>query len=88
MLHMGDGMLEARYAPGTSSLILAIGLGAIALNILLYLFSSSHHLMLWVTGAAAVGLGMRSLDRRVKSDRVRWASLCALGKATDLLERV
>ncbi len=59
-------MLEARYAAGTSILILAIGLVAIALNLLLYLSSSSPRIMLWVAGGVLVGLGMRILDRRVK----------------------
>ncbi len=59
-------MLEARYAPGISSLILTTGLVAIGLNIFLYLHSSSHHLMLWLAGTLAVGIGMRALDRRVK----------------------
>ena len=59
-------MVEARYALGMSALFLLIGLGAIALNTALYLFSSSHYPMLWVLGVVAAGLGLRAIDRRVK----------------------
>ena len=47
-------MVEARYALGMSGLFLLIGLGAIAVNTALYLFSSSHYPMLWVLGVVAL----------------------------------
>ncbi len=59
-------MIEARYARGRSAVFLVIGLGAIAWNTLLYLFSSSHYPMLWLVGAVLAGLGLRGFDRRIK----------------------
>ena len=60
------GMIESRYARGSSVVLLTIGLGAVAWNTFLYLFSSSHYPILWLVGVVLVGLGLRGLDRRVK----------------------
>ena len=46
--------------------LLVMGLGGIAGNTFLYLFSSSHYPILWLVGVVLVGLGLRGLDRRVK----------------------